>query len=110
MRNYLTRKLGHARCAKRNQRKGRAVHITIDDLMALLEEQGGRCAITGIELTHGGEDYSDASIDRIDPNGDYELGNIRLVCVVVNLMRGRMSDKEFGEWCVHIAKGMGLWK
>lgn len=110
MRHYLVRKLGQAKCAKRNKRKRRVVSVTIDDLLALLDQQGGRCAITGIELTHCGESQSDASIDRIDSNGEYELGNIRLVCVGVNMMRGRMGDEELGEWCINIAKGMGLWK
>ena len=75
--------------------------LTGPKLMALWESQGGRCAWTGLEMTHvlgAGRQWRNASIDRIDPSKGYEDGNVRLVCVAVNLMRREMNDDEFLAW------------
>lgn len=74
--------------------------------MGLYEKQGGRCAITRIELTHEGNSPFDLSIDRIDANGDYAINNIRLVTWAVNYMRGRMSDDELLFWTKSISEGL----
>jgi hypothetical protein len=34
------------------------------------------------------------SLDRIDADGGYTAGNVRLLCHAVNAFRGRMSDSE----------------
>lgn len=96
----------------RNHRKRVAAPtLTYDHVLELLEKQGRRCAITGKEFTFcGGGVSTNVSIDRLDCDQPYEHGNVRLVCAAVNMMRQRLSDEELGQWCVDIAKGMGLWK
>jgi hypothetical protein len=110
--NYLSQKLRQSkRGGKGRDKRNISFNITLEDVMALYEKQGGRCVITGVALTHSEESpYTNASIDRIDPDLGYENENIRLVCSLVNIMRMRLSDEELGEWSVMIAKGMGLWK
>jgi hypothetical protein len=64
----------------------------------LIEAQDGLCAITGLPLQYDGE-YSDreflCSLDRIDSNGDYEDGNLQVVCQFVNRWKGSGNDLEF---------------
>lgn len=102
----ITRKVGEARASKRGAKRNIKVHMTVDEVTALYEQQGGRCAVTGIELTHEGGAPTDLSIDRINADGNYEVGNIRLVAWAVNHMRGRMSDEELLFWAKSIYEGL----
>lgn len=70
--------------------------ITLDELSQLFITQGGRCALSGIEMTWAKGKLLPTSItlDRIDHDGGYTSGNVRLLCHAVNSFRGRMSDDE----------------
>lgn len=85
--------------------KGRE-ELTVQDLMAILEKQDYKCAISGVTLTKqlnkGMKHFTNASVDRIIPGGPYTLDNIRLVCRIVNVMKWNMSDAELKEWCRRI--------
>jgi hypothetical protein len=81
--------------------------LSIEFLLSLFEEQGGKCALSGIELTRisgKGQVETNASLDRIDPKGGYVPDNVRLVCGFVNSFRGTSSDKQFIWWCKQIVK------
>ena len=76
-------------------------------LKFLYESQKGRCALSGVPMTHEvgkGRVYTNISIDRIDPSRGYEEGNIQLVCVIVNIMKSGMSVEALINWCRLIAK------
>ena len=82
--------------------------VTREYLERLFEEQNGKCAISGVDIKfadtiksvkRGGDT---ASIDRIDPDGPYEIGNIHWVHKVVNIMKGRMTTDELVQWCRQI--------
>lgn len=104
IKNLLRKRIGTAKSTRRRWQ----VKITIDELMEVYEAQAGRCAVTGVLLTHEYETpYTNVSIDRIDCNGPYEVGNVRLICNVVNIMRGRLSDEELLRWCQAIVDGYG---
>lgn len=93
--------------AKTNAKRGLGCSMTVDDLVELFEQQEGRCAVTGMEMTHTKEDpHSRVSIDRLDCNVGYDKGNVRLVCAAVNLMRNRMEDDELLFWSRAVVKGM----
>lgn len=84
--------------------KGRQA-LNVPGMIRLFEKQGGRCALSGVELTKitgKGPVTTNASIDRIIPGGKYTFSNIRLVCTFVNGFRGNVSDKEFKWWCKRI--------
>lgn len=70
-------------------------------LSQMYESQAGRCAVSGLEMTRvfgRGRVYTNISIDRIDSSIGYEPGNVRLVCLAVNLMKLEMDDCEFSQW------------
>jgi hypothetical protein len=93
--SYLARSL-------RGSHRRRISTLTIDDLSKLWHDQEGLCAISRIPMTHRwGEGYVDTniSVDRIDNTKDYIVGNVRLVCHRINLMRGSLNDAELISWC-----------
>jgi hypothetical protein len=73
----------------------------------LLEEQGYKCALTGVELTcileKGTVCKTNASIDRIDPKGPYTKDNVQLVCAAINKLRVDMSVDDFINWCKKVS-------
>lgn len=83
--------------------------ITLDQLAQLFADQDGRCALSGILMTWGKGRVTATSIslDRIDTDGDYTHGNVRLLCHAVNSFRGRMSDAEMIAMASAIVKKAG---
>jgi hypothetical protein len=53
------------------------------------------------------KELATASIDRIDNKLGYIIGNVRWVHKIVNAMRSKLSDDEFIDWCVLIARHKG---
>lgn len=68
--------------------------VTIDELDKLWEAQDGRCVYTNRELTLSGDDCT-ASLDRIDSNEGYYLGNVQFVHKTVNVMKWALPEEEF---------------
>lgn len=70
-------------------------------LTQLMEEQEGRCRITGLTMHVDGQDGMEhdllASADRIDSNGHYEIGNIQLVCRFINFWKCAQENGKFIE-------------
>lgn len=88
--NHLRRCL---KIAKRNKQQ-HACHLVIEEVTELWEKQAGRCAITGMTMAHRPNDLRSASIDRIDSNGIYEVGNVHLVCRWVNFAKSNRPLAE----------------
>ena len=78
--------------------------ITQEDAWNVWEKQNGRCALSDIKLTHA-VNFRDqrsnhtASLDRIDSNLGYTINNIQWVHKNINIMKNKMSNSEFVEWC-----------
>ncbi|WAX97314.1 hypothetical protein N7E70_010875 [Aminobacter sp. NyZ550] len=67
-------------------------------LNALLSDQDGSCAITGLRLqydTDADDPQMLCSLDRIDSNGHYEKDNLQIVCKFVNRWKNSSDDDEF---------------
>jgi hypothetical protein len=82
--------------------------ISVKDCLDLLKEQNGMCALTAVPLTFTrgeGKILTNASLDRIIAGGPYTKDNVRLTCVIVNLMRLDNSDEEFKYWCRKVLDG-----
>ena len=71
------------------------------------EEQGGLCALSGIEIDAGGSGCGlneiTASLDRIDNSVGYEPENIQWVHKDINMMRGSLGVDRFLDLCSHVA-------
>lgn len=81
--------------------------LTADMLLALLDKQGGKCALSGelmtCDLVKGVRSPTNASIDRINPKGEYTADNIQLVCAIINKFRIDTSVAEFIDWCKKVS-------
>lgn len=69
-----------------------------EHIRALMDLQGNRCALTGIPLAFhgsGGDANLAPSLDRIDSDGHYEVGNLQVVCRFVNFWKGASDNEEF---------------
>jgi hypothetical protein len=65
------------------------------------------CPFSGQPLvfpSHGADTTDNASLDRIDNAKGYEMGNVRWVHKIVNMMRGDQTDGEFMEMIKDIAR------
>lgn len=86
--------------------RGLMCFLDKDDLLGKCLEQNNLCALTGQPMTFsmGGNENrrTQASVDRIDSNGNYELGNIQIVCNIVNVMKSDMNMQEFYRWCSRV--------
>ena len=91
-------------CTRSFNRSG----LTSAQMVDLLHKQGGKCALSGVELTcvlqKGVVSKTNASIDRIDPKGPYTVENVQLVCAVLNKFRIDTPLDEFVSWCRKVAK------
>ena len=72
------------------------VNLTVDQLMLVLEIQDYRCAIARQPFYTCDNSYGPTipTIDRINPYGDYELGNVRIVMLGVTGLKGCGTDAE----------------
>lgn len=103
--SFLSRTISKTKYDAR-ERRGLAFEITIDDVLALLIKQQGKCALTGdsLEFTRGGTykygtNPNACTIDRIHNSEGYKSWNIQLTCWKANCIRGELSLSELKEFC-----------
>lgn len=92
--------------AKTGKRAGMEFSISVEDLVELWEEQEGKCALSGIIMTHardgqGSKDFN-VSLDRINNEVGYVSGNVQLVCYRVNIMKHTCTEDIFMWWIKNI--------
>jgi hypothetical protein len=86
------------------------VSLHINDLIDMWHRQKGRCALTGIPMSHTqSHSVKDAhmrnvSLDRIDPSLGYVPDNLQLVCLVANMMKWQHSNDGFVYWCRQVTR------
>ena len=91
----------------RANKKGIPFNLTKEYLKELWDEQEGKCAISGIEMTFDqckGRTATNVSIDQINPNEGYVIGNVQLVCMAVNQFKSDFSMDEIYMFCESILK------
>lgn len=80
--------------------------IKPEDLLELWEEQEGRCAISGVYMTHhadrGERKDFNVSIDRIRSTEGYAKDNVQLVCQRVNTIKNDLDEASLYWWVKHI--------
>ncbi|MFC3179465.1 hypothetical protein [Cypionkella sinensis] len=82
--------------------KNKELHLSDTELDKLIRDilkiQEDRCAITGLPLQFRGTQTDDnmlPSLDRIDSNGHYALGNLQIVCRFINFWKQASDDGDF---------------
>lgn len=89
-------------------RRGIPFLLQKDDVLGLLLQQNGKCAMSGIEMmleqSNGTRNDVRASIDRINSSEGYVQGNVHLVCAIVNIMKNDLSHQRFISLCEKIVK------
>lgn len=93
-----------------------AMKVTMEEAYAVLDQQDWKCAFTGIQLTMAKsikEHIDDASLtttslDRINSEYGYVVGNIQWIHKRLNFMKGACSDDEFLFWCGAVASHLKL--
>jgi hypothetical protein len=109
--NYLRFLLSKIKSDCHRKRRGSEFDLSIGDVVRLLEEQKGRCAISGIEMTFtvgGGRLWTNVSIDRKDNSLGYMAGNVQLTCVGANRARHTMSMPAFVDFCRKVVEYQDL--
>lgn len=91
--------------AKMRAKAGRLpCEITTEFLLALHEQQHGRCALTGRLFTFISRNqreaaFDNSSLDRVEPSKGYTVNNVRLITHWANVMKYSASDDELFEMC-----------
>lgn len=90
-------------------RRGIPFHLTVEDIRALWEEQQGRCALSGIEmsLVHGTIAEPNPlriSVDRIDSSIGYYKSNVQLITWQLNAAKSVWTNQQLIETCRAVAK------
>ena len=89
------------------------IDITCDDIHEMYNKQNGKCALSGLQLSHETYAYRDnehiinrmnISIDRINSNLGYTKDNVQLVGAIVNRMKTDLPDQEFINFCSIVAE------
>lgn len=98
---------------ERAKRNGLAVDIDKQYLHDLWDQQNGKCAISGIDMTYitnCGRIPTNVSVDRIDSSKGYIKGNVQLVCMAVNQMKNDLDMQTLLTFCEAILLNAKKWK
>lgn len=87
--------------------------ITEADVYKQIKQQKGKCYYTELELESGLDLYGKelkrdvtASIDRVNNDKGYEVGNVVICHKVINKMKQNMSLEKFQAWCALVTDKM----
>ena len=86
-------------CTKAKSRETKEFNITETDLQNLWSKQDGKCAYSKLPMSAASNQLYTVSLDRIDSNIGYVVGNIQLVCVAVNKMKQEYTQDVFLTLC-----------
>ena len=111
MKKFITKRLKQCRDRRiRATKKGKDISIEIvqEYIEKLYEDQGGSCAISGLEMAMETNDVKSLSIDRIDSSKGYIPGNVQLVCGIINNMKNEYSMETFMNECKNVYNHLKL--
>lgn len=81
--------------------------LTPDQAVEMFVRQGGRCAVTGIDLTVWAKNpLLMPSVDRIDSDKGYTLNNVRYVCRGYNILKLNYDDSTTIEALTAMSSGV----
>lgn len=91
-RRFLTDSVAHLR--RFSRKKTIPFDLDLDYVDDLWNRQQGRCAISGVQMTHKRKDLVSARIDTINAEKGFIKGNVQLVCDGIKRMKRDMADDE----------------
>jgi hypothetical protein len=105
--NLNGRTLGHYK--KSAKLRNLEFNLTLKDMWDTYIQQEKLCPYTGVQLILEPMDKNkrtpnNASLDRIDSNKGYIVGNIQWVLKKINVMKNVMSHDEFIDVCLLVSK------
>ena len=92
---------------ERAEKQGLEFNLTLDYLLELWNEQKGICALSGLQMTYeryNGRIGTNISIDKIDRDRGYVMGNVQLVCMACNQIKSDLSEEEMYNFCKKIVE------
>ena len=84
-----------------------AFNLTLDYLLSLWNEQNGICTLSGMQMTferYKGRIPTNVSVDRIDKDKGYIIGNVQLVCMACNQIKSDWSEETMYNICKKIVE------
>jgi hypothetical protein len=82
--------------------------ITAEYAWDMINAQGWKCALTGIDFEVGGKaNPNQPSMDRIDPTRGYEPGNIEFITLQLNRIKLNLQVDEFVTICKKVLETRG---
>jgi hypothetical protein len=96
----------------RAKEKNLAHNLRDEDALGMLASQKYRCAVSGVQLSMEGPEADPfmrafaPSLDRIDNDGGYIIGNCRLVCRIVNFAMGKWISRPLKRSPSRLPKGV----
>lgn len=97
--------------------RGLAVEVGADYLNKLFEQQGRRCALSGVGLEPGARVTNQRkrhgrtmSLDRIDSARGYVEGNVQWTHKDINLAKQCLSNEQFLSMCLNVVVHMTGWQ
>lgn len=101
-------------CKFRAKKRGMEFDLTFDWANTKLEEQGGKCAISGVEMIASNAPAKSrshkftATIDRIDSTKGYTKDNVQLVTYIANICKNAFTMEDVMEFAVNVVRTNSL--
>ena len=95
-----------SKVSKRSKRRSLDFDLTKEYVYTLFKEQGGKCALSGVDITlpvKWKDNTYTASLDRIDNDKGYVIGNVQWVHKHVNIMKNSFPQDMFIYLCNRIS-------
>lgn len=95
--DYLLIKMTNMRRMDSKRKRLVLNHPTIEHLKSVIDKHNNTCVYTGVKLEwHPSADlYHRGSFDRIYNDLGHETGNLQIVSVAANMLRGSRTHQEF---------------
>ena len=86
------------------KRRGHVWNLTKAQLDTQFNSQAGICALSGKSMVSDKRSPFRYSLDRIDSSRGYCCDNIQFVCSAVNVMKNKLDEVVFVDFCHAISK------
>lgn len=78
--------------------------IDIQYCWDLFLKQERKCKLSGVELEFGKQSLYKASLDRINPNMGYIIGNVQWINRTINMCKGNLQNNDLIKICIRTSE------